>query len=128
MHNREKFYQCPICGNFLGVIHDAGPIPVCCGQPMKSVEANTTDASLEKHVPVVEVNGNKLKVKIGSVPHPMLAEHYIQWVFVITDLGRHRMVLEPGRLPEIEVMLLPREKPLRVYEYCNLHGLWVKEL
>ncbi|MDR0934868.1 MAG: desulfoferrodoxin [Erysipelotrichaceae bacterium] len=128
MSNHEKFYRCPICGNFFGVINDAGPIPVCCGEPMKVVEANSTDAATEKHVPDVELNGNVLHVKVGSIPHPMLPEHYIQWVFVITNLGRHRMILAPGEAPEANVLLLPEEKPLRVYEYCNLHGLWVKEL
>lgn len=128
MKNHEKFYRCPICGNFLGVINDAGVVPVCCGKPMLFVEANSTDAAQEKHVPVVELHGEKLLVKIGSVPHPMALEHYIQWVFVVTNLGRHRMVLEPGKPPEAHIALLPGEKPTRVYEYCNLHGLWVKDL
>lgn len=128
MKNKEKFYRCPICGNFFGVIHDAGPIPVCCNQPMLVVEAEMTDGAYEKHIPEVELHGNRLKVKVGAVPHPMVPEHFIQWVFVITNLGRHRMVLEPGKAPEVEVLLLPEEKPLRVYEYCNLHGLWLKNL
>ncbi|MFA5502766.1 MAG: desulfoferrodoxin [Erysipelotrichia bacterium] len=128
MDNREKFYHCPICGNFFGVIHDAGPIPVCCNQPMISVEANSEEASLEKHIPEVEVHENKVIVKIGAVPHPMIPAHYIQWVFVVTNLGRHRVPLQPDQAPEAEIALLPNEKPLRVYEYCNIHGLWIKEL
>jgi len=125
---KEKFYRCPICGNFFGVIHDSGAVPICCGKPMEVVEANSTEASHEKHIPVVELQGDKLHVKVGSVPHPMLLEHYIQWIFVVTNKGRHRMVLEPNKPAETVVALVPGEKVLRVYAYCNLHGLWVKEL
>lgn len=119
----KKFFRCEHCGNFVGVITDAGVPMICCGEPMKEVVANTTDAATEKHVPVVEVNGDTLTAKVGSVTHPMEDAHYIQWIYVETEKGGQRKALKPGEAPEADFKFVD-DKPVAVYEYCNLHGLW----
>lgn len=121
---KVKFYRCPHCGNIVGMVHDSGVTPVCCGEEMKELVANTVDASKEKHIPVVHVEGRLVKVDIGSVPHPMLPEHFIQWVYLKTTTGGQRKELAPGNKPHVEFALLEGEKVVEVYEYCNLHGLW----
>ena len=123
----KKFLRCEHCGNMVGVLNDSGVPMICCGEPMKELVPNTTDAANEKHVPVVTVEGDILKAVVGSVEHPMEEAHYIQFIFVETDKGGHRRALKPGEKPEAEFNL-HGEKPVAVYEYCNLHGLWKKEL
>lgn len=122
-----KFYVCSHCGNLVGVIHDAGVPMMCCGQKMDPLVPNTVEASGEKHLPVVTVEPGQVKVNVGSAVHPMLEEHSIQWVYLETDQGGQRKVLNPGDAPEV-TFSLGEEKPLRVYAYCNLHGLWMTEL
>lgn len=124
----KKFFVCKHCGNMIGLLHDAGVPMMCCGEKMVELVPNTTDAAQEKHVPVATVEGNKVVVNIGSVDHPMAAEHWIQWVYLETDKGGHRKVLNPGEKPHVVFALTEDEKPLAVYEYCNLHGLWVAKL
>ena len=124
----KKFFVCKHCGNMIGLLHDAGVPMMCCGEKMVELVPNTTDAAQEKHVPVATVEGNKVVVNIGSVDHPMAAEHWIQWVYLETDKGGHRKVLNPGEKPNVVFALTEDEKPLAVYEYCNLHGLWVAKL
>jgi len=123
-----KFYRCKHCGNLVGMIHASGVPIICCGEPMELLEANSVDASKEKHVPAVEVEGDKVTVKIGSVPHPMLPEHHIEWVYLQTEKGGQRKCLEVGAAPETCFALSCGDKPVRVFEYCNLHGLWVKDI
>lgn len=123
----KKFLRCEHCGNMVGVLNDSGVPMICCGEPMKELVPDTTDAANEKHVPVVTVEGDVLKAVVGSVEHPMEEAHYIQFIFVETDKGGHRRALKPGEKPEAEFNL-HGEKPVAVYEYCNLHGLWKKEL
>ena len=123
----KKFLRCEHCGNMVGVLNYSGVPMICCGEPMKELVPNTTDAANEKHVPVVTVEGDVLKAVVGSVEHPMEEAHYIQFIFVETDKGGHRRALKPGEKPEAEFNL-HGEKPVAVYEYCNLHGLWKKEL
>ena len=123
----KKFLRCEHCGNMVGVLNDSGVPMICCGEPMKELVPNTTDAANEKHVPVVTVEGDVLKAVVGSVEHPMEEAHYIQFIFVETDKGGHRRAFKPGEKPEAEFNL-HGEKPVAVYEYCNLHGLWKKEL
>ena len=118
-----KFYVCPVCGQVVEKVTDKGIPVVCCGKPMEELKANTTDASQEKHVPVVTVDGNKVNVTVGSVAHPMEAEHYIEWIYVQTENGGLRKALNPGDAPEAE-FCLGGEKAVAVYAYCNLHGLW----
>ncbi len=124
----KKFFVCKHCGNMIGLLHDAGVPMMCCGEKMVELVPNTTDAAQEKHVPVATVEGNKVVVNIGSVDHPMAEEHWIQWVYLETDKGGHRKVLNPGEKPNVVFALTEDEKPLAVYEYCNLHGLWVAKL
>lgn len=123
----KKFLRCDHCGNLVGVINDAGVPMMCCGQKMTELVPNTTDAANEKHVPVVTVEGDVLKAVVGSVEHPMEEAHYIQWIFVETDKGGHKRTFKPGEKPEA-VFNLQGEKPVVVYEYCNLHGLWKAEV
>ena len=124
----KKFFVCKHCGNMIGLLHDAGVPMMCCGEKMVELVPNTTDAAQEKHVPVATVEGKKVVVNVGSVDHPMLDEHWIQWVYLETDKGGHRKVLNPGEKPNVVFALTEDEKPLAVYEYCNLHGLWVAKL
>ncbi len=122
-----RFYICEHCGNIVGKIHDAGVPLVCCGQKMKELVPGEVDASVEKHVPVVECVGDTVVVKIGSVAHPMSEEHSILWVYLQTDKGGQRKNLAVGAAPEI-TFALAEEKPIAVYAYCNLHGLWKAEV
>ena len=124
----KKFFVCKHCGNMIGLLHDAGVPMMCCGEKMVELVPNTTDAAQEKHVPVATVEGNKVVVNVGSVDHPMAAEHWIQWVYLETNKGGHRKVLNPGEKPHVVFALTEDEKPVAVYEYCNLHGLWVAKL
>ena len=124
----KKFFVCKHCGNMIGLLHDAGVPMMCCGEKMVELVPNTTDAAQEKHVPVATVEGNKVVVNVGSVDHPMAAEHWIQWVYLETDKGGHRKVLNPGEKPHVVFALTEDEKTVAVYEYCNLHGLWVAKL
>ena len=124
----KKFFVCKHCGNMIGLLHDAGVPMMCCGEKMVELVPNTTDGAHEKHVPVATVEGNKVVVNVGSVDHPMVPEHWIQWVYLETDKGGHRKVLNPGENPHLVFALTEDEKPVAVYEYCNLHGLWVAKL
>ena len=122
-----KFFICKHCGNLVGVINDAGVPMMCCGQKMTQLIPGTVEASVEKHLPVVTVDGDKVKVEIGSVAHPMAEEHSILWVYLQTDKGGQRKNLAVGEAPVAEFSLLD-EKPVAVYAYCNLHGLWKTEV
>lgn len=119
-----RFFICKHCGNIIGMIHSAGPAVVCCGEPMGEMVANTTEASVEKHVPVVTVDGCNVTVTVGSVAHPMTAEHHIAWVYLITSNGRQRKCLAFEADPTVSYCLADGEKPIAAYAYCNLHGLW----
>jgi superoxide reductase len=119
-----QIYKCEICGNIVEVLHEAKGELSCCNEPMKLYEENTKDAALEKHVPVFETSGNILNVKIGSVAHPMVEEHYIEWIEVIDESGKaYRKFLKPGEEPEAQFCIDIAGK-LTVREYCNIHGLW----
>lgn len=120
----QKFFICEHCGNIITMVRDKGVPVMCCGQPMKELVPGTTDGALEKHVPVYQVEGNKVTVKIGSVEHPMLPEHYIEWVCLQTKQGIQRKALQPGEKPEVCFALCDGDEVEAVYEYCNIHGLW----
>ena len=122
-----KFYICPHCGNIAQMIHDAGVSLVCCGRKMEEMIPNSVEASGEKHMPVVSREGDKLIVNVGSVSHPMEEKHSIEWVHVETENGSHIRRLQPGSEPTVEFSL-NGEKPVAVYAYCNLHGLWKLEM
>ena len=122
-----RFFVCDHCGNMVGVIKDAGVPMMCCGQKMTELVPNTVEASGEKHIPVVTVADGVLTVNVGSVDHPMIPEHFIEWVYVETDKGGQRKVLNPGEAPNVSIWL-GNDKPVAVYAYFNLHGLWKTEL
>ncbi|MDR0831932.1 MAG: desulfoferrodoxin FeS4 iron-binding domain-containing protein [Bacillales bacterium] len=119
-----KFYKCAICGNIISEVEARGGQIVCCGQPITELVAKSSELAFEKHVPVVVVEGNVVTVTVGSVPHPMLPEHHINWVAIQTTLGNQRKVLDPTKPAVVQFSLLPGEKIIRALEYCNLHGLW----
>lgn len=121
---KTKLYICKHCGNIVEMIDDSGVIPVCCGEAMHELVANTTDGATEKHVPVVTMNGNEVKVVVGSVAHPMETAHFIEFIQLQTTNGLQRKVLQPGTKPEAVFALAAGEKAIAAYEYCNLHGLW----
>ena len=122
-----KFYICPHCGNIVEMVHDAGVKPFCCGQKMDRLVPNTVEASGEKHIPAVTLRDNIVEVNVGTVDHPMVDVHWIEWVQLVTDKGSCRKWLNPGEAPHVK-FLLEEEKPLAIYAYCNLHGLWKTEL
>ena len=120
----QKFYICEHCGKIIAVVKESGVPVMCCGQKMKEIIPGTTDAALEKHVPVYTVENNIVKVKIGEVEHPMLSEHYIEWVSIQTKQGNQRKQLVPGAAPEVCFAICEGDDVEAVYAYCNLHGLW----
>lgn len=122
-----KFYKCAHCGNIIAYIHDSGVRVSCCGEEMKELLPNTTDAAGEKHVPVITAEGQTITVRVGSVTHPMLDAHYIEWIMLETKRGRQRRALKPGEEPEAVFALVPGDEVVAAYEYCNLHGLWKAE-
>ena len=127
MCNKSRFFICEHCGNLIGMIHDAGVPMMCCGQKMTRIEAGVVEASREKHIPVAVIEGNTVTVTVGSALHPMLSEHSILWVYLETDKGGQRKCLEVGKEPVV-TFALSDEKPVAVYAYCNLHGLWKSEI
>lgn len=128
MVKEAQFFICKHCGNIVTKLQDSGVAVVCCGDEMTYLAPNTVDAATEKHVPVVELEGNRVRVFVGSVEHPMLEEHYIQWIYLLTDKGFHVRQLVPAQKPYAEFELPEGEIALVAYEYCNLHGLWAKEI
>lgn len=125
--NHMKFYICPHCGNLVEMVNDAGVNPVCCGQKMTELVPNTVEASGEKHIPVVTLEGDTLVVNVGSVNHPMEEKHFIEWIHVDLENGSLFKRLTPGGDPKV-TFHLGGEKPTAVFAYCNLHGLWKTEL
>ena len=122
MAEKLQVYKCEACGNIVEVLHDGGGELVCCGEPMKLMVENTVDAAKEKHVPVIEKVDGGVKVKVGSVAHPMEESHYIEWVEIIADGEAYRQFLNPGEAPEATFCIEAEQITAR--EYCNLHGLW----
>ena len=118
------FYRCPVCGQIVAIVKGTGVPIICCGKPMQKIEAGTTDASVEKHVPVYEVSGNTVTVTVGSVEHPMLPEHYIEWIALKTKAGNQRKALKPGDAPKACFAICEGDEVEAVYAYCNLHSLW----
>ena len=119
-----KFYKCEHCGNIITFVKASGVPVICCGQKMTELVPGTVDASLEKHVPAVTMDGSLVSVQVGSVEHPMVPEHFIQWVAIETNLGSQIKYLKPEQAPKAAFVLAEGEELVAVYEYCNLHGLW----
>ena len=118
-----KFFKCNHCGNIVSYVQDNGPKVICCGEEMVELVPKTADSAVEKHVPVVEVEGNLVKVIVGSTLHPMAEEHSIQWIALETEQGEQLKYLKPGQEPVVTFQLVPGDKVVAAYEYCNLHGL-----
>jgi superoxide reductase len=122
MAKKLEIYKCMVCGNIVEVLHGGDGELVCCGQPMKKLVARTEDEGKEKHVPVIEKIDGRIKVKVGSVPHPMEEKHHIEWIEVMADGKAYRHFLSPGEAPEATFAIEADEVTAR--EHCNLHGLW----
>ena len=120
------FYKCKHCGKVVMLLENNGVPTICCGEPMEELVANTVDAAFEKHVPVIEEDGDKVVVKVGEVAHPMLPEHHIAFIVLHTDQGYKIKHLKPGDAPMATFAILDNEIVFSAYEYCNLHGLWKK--
>jgi len=122
MTERLQIYKCEVCGNIVEVLHEGAGELVCCNQPMTLLKENTVDAAREKHVPVIEKTSDGIKVKVGSVPHPMEDAHSIEWIELIADGKAYRQFLNPGDAPEA---IFPfKAEDVSAREHCNLHGLW----
>ena len=120
----NQIYKCEVCGNIVELVHTGKGQLVCCGKPMLLMNPNTQDASMEKHVPVVESTPDGVRVKIGSAPHPMVEEHYIEWIEILADGKVYRKYLKPGDSPEAEFCI--KAENIVARELCNIHGLWQK--
>ena len=125
---QQKFYICKHCGNIIGLINNAGVPLICCGEEMTELVSNTTDAAVEKHVPVIKVDGNIITIDIGSAPHPMTEEHHISWVYIQTEKGGQRKTFAPNDKPSVKFSLTDDDKLQIAFAYCNLHGLWKAEV
>lgn len=121
-----KFYICKHCGKVITLLNDVKVPTICCGEPMEELVGNTTDAALEKHVPVVEQKDHQVFVRVGEVEHPMTEEHYIEWIVVETEKQTYIQKLQPNQKPETTFMT--QEPVVCAYAYCNLHSLWKKEI
>ncbi|HOP65816.1 MAG TPA: desulfoferrodoxin family protein [Bacilli bacterium] len=122
-----KYYLCEICGNLVELVEEGGGELVCCGQPMKELIPKTTEEGNEKHLPIMEINGNKVIVKVGSVPHPMTSEHYIKWIVILYNGKCQRTKLTPESKPEAIFEIENNVTDIKAYAYCNVHGLWVSK-
>ena len=122
MTGLNRVYWCNICGNIVEVLHTGSGTLVCCGQPMELLEEKTEDEGREKHVPVIEKTETGVKIKIGSVPHPMEEKHFIEWVEILADGRLYRKTLKPGDEPEAEFRI--KAEDIAAREHCSVHGLW----
>lgn len=123
----ERFYICGHCGNIITYVKNAGVPVVCCGEKMQELIPGTVEAATEKHIPVYEIKAGSVRVQVGGVKHPMIPEHYIEWVCLVTNAGIQRKHLAPGEEPTACFALCPEEQVEAVYAYCNIHGLWRSE-
>ena len=121
---KQKFFICEHCGNIVAMVKDTGVPVMCCGQKMTEIIPGTTDAAVEKHIPVYQVEDGLVKVRVGSVDHPMQPERYIEWVSLQTKQGNQRKALHPGQAPAVCFALTEGDEVEAVYAYCNLHSLW----
>jgi len=124
MCREPKFYVCKHCGNMVSMLHESGVKMICCGDEMTELVANTTDAAVEKHVPVITVKDDIVTVTVGSVPHPMTPEHKIVWIYLQTEKGEQLNCVDTQDKAETTYKLTDGDKIIAAYEYCNLHGLW----
>lgn len=123
MKKQPNFYKCNMCGKIVDILEDTGVDTICCGKPMEVLVPNTVEASTEKHLPIAEIDGDTIKVSVGTVEHPMLEEHFIKWICVASINRVQRAILAPHQKPEA-VFVVPEAGEIDVYEYCNIHGFW----
>ena len=121
----NQIWKCNVCGNIVEVVHEGKDALVCCEESMELQKENTVDAAQEKHVPIIEKTENGVKVKVGSVAHPMEEKHYIEWVEIIADGKSYKKFLNPGDVPEAEFCI--ESESITAREYCNLHGHWATD-
>ena len=119
-----KLYKCNTCGNIINFVENSSVPVMCCGQKMEELVPGTSDGASEKHVPIIKNEDGKVIVEVGSVKHPMMEEHYIEWIVLETTAGTYRKNLKPGQEPRVEFVLDKNEKVVAAYEYCNIHGFW----
>jgi len=124
MAKKGRIYKCEVCGNIIEVLEEGTGTLVCCGQSMTELSEETGDEGREKHVPIIEINGNKAKVKVGSIPHPMEETHHIQFIQLLIDENIYTMYLKPGQPPEVEFEIPELYTEISTRAYCNVHGLW----
>ena len=123
-----KFYRCNKCGQLVGMIRKTNIPMICCGEDMEEILPYTDEKGVgEKHIPYYRLKGSRLTVYIGSEPHPMTSDHYIEWVAIVTNKGNQRKCLKPGDAPIVTFCLEKDEKVKEIYAYCNIHSLWLKE-
>lgn len=119
-----RFFKCKKCGKIIGMVNNKPCPTMCCGEAMEEMIPGTSDGAAEKHVPCVTLDGNKVIVNVGSVDHPMLEEHFIEWIALETAKGGQRKPLKPGDAPRVSFALTEDDEFVAAYAYCNLHGLW----
>ena len=124
---KRKFLICKHCGNLVEMIEDSSANITCCGEVMEEIVANTTEAATEKHIPVYTENENEVTITVGETIHPMEDNHYIKWINVETNKGHYHFNLKPGMDPTVKFRKDATENILRIFSYCNLHGLWKNE-
>jgi superoxide reductase len=122
---RTSIFKCSVCGNIVELVHVGGGTLVCCGKNMELLNEKTSDAGAEKHVPVIVMSEKEIVVKVGSIPHPMEEEHFIEWIELVADGVTYRKFLKPGDQPEASFTVTGKQLSAR--EYCTVHGLWKKE-
>lgn len=127
-NKKVNFYLCTTCGNLVTCLNEGGGTLVCCGEPMEKLEANTVDAAREKHVPYVKDHGSRIVVTIGADKHPMIEQHHIDWIALLTNRSIYIKWLEHDEEPTVSFKLADQEVATAAYAYCNLHGLWKKDL
>lgn len=127
MAKKEKIYRCEICGNIVEVLHEGAGTLVCCGQDMIELEEKNIDEGLEKHVPLISIEGDTVTVKVGDIPHPMEEKHHIEFIELITDTQRYIQYLKPNEKPEVTFKLPEKYTQILAKEYCNIHGLWISK-
>ena len=125
MATRLEVYKCDLCGNIVETVHTGAGVLTCCNQAMTLLSENTTDAAVEKHVPVIEKGDGFIKVTVGSVAHPMADDHYIEWIELLADGKAYMQFLNPGDSPQAVFNITADKVTAR--EFCNLHGQWKAE-
>lgn len=124
-----KFYICSRCGQIVGIVRKTSVPMICCGEDMMEIIPHSTEDSVgEKHIPVYKIKNGRVTVNVGSVPHPMTSDHYIEWVAIVTSKGNQRKCLKPGDAPEVTFLLEKDEILKEIYAYCNIHSLWINKV